>query len=87
MELAENLRKATRNAQNFDDLPNYLAERIFAITALLPRVRHNPEEIRKLVEQVIEYDTYAQTGYLGMGVNHSILEGTISRIEEQLAAD
>ena len=87
MELAENLRKATRNAQNFDDLPNYLAERIFAITGLLPKVRHNPDEIRKLVEQVIEYDTYAQTGYLGMGVNHSILEGTISRIEEQLAAD
>lgn len=87
MELAESLRNATKHAQNVDDLPDYLAARIFAIADLLPSVRHNPDEIMKLVEQVTEYDTYAQTGYLGMGVNHLILEGTISRIEEQIGAN
>ncbi len=87
MELAENLRKTTRHAQNVDDLPDYLATRLFAIADLLPSVQHNPEDIKKLVEQVTQYDTYAQTGYLGMGVNHLILDATISRIEGQLAAN
>lgn len=70
MELAENLRKAIKQAQNVDALPDYLAARLFALADLLPSVRHDPEEIKKLAEEVALYDTYAQTGYLGMGVNH-----------------
>lgn len=87
MELAKNLREITINAQKVDDLPDYLASRILAIADLLPQARYNPEEIMKLADQVAEYDTYAQTGYLGMGVNHLILESTIRQIEEQLAAN
>ncbi len=84
MELAEILRMATRHAQEMDELPDYLAARIFAIADLLPMVRHSSDAIKQLTEQVKLYDTYAQTGYLGMGVNHLILEKTIRQIEKQL---
>jgi hypothetical protein len=84
MEIAETLRKVTRNAQQEDELPDYLAARIHAIADLLPTGRYNRDQIEKLIEQVSLYDTYAQTGYLGMGVNHLILEKTIRQIEEQL---
>jgi hypothetical protein len=87
MKIGETLRKATRYAQQEDELPDYLAARIFAIADLLPTVRHNSDAIEKLIEQVTQYDTYGQTGYLGMGVNHIILEKTIRQIEEQLRAN
>ena len=87
MKIAETLRMVTRHAQQVDELPDYLAARIFAIADLLPRVRHRSDAIKKLTEQVKLYDTYGQTGYLGMGVNHVILEKTISQIEEQLGAN
>ena len=84
MKIAETLRMVTMHAQQVDDLPDYLATRIFAIADLLTTVRHNSDDIKKLTEQVTQYDTYGQTGYLGMGVNHIILEKTIRQIEEQL---
>ncbi len=84
MKSAETLRMVTRHSQQVDELPDYLAARIFAIADLLPTVRHNHSDIEKLTEQVTLYDTYGQTGYLGMGVNHVILEKTIRQIEEHL---
>jgi len=85
MEIVERLCTATRHAQQADDLPDYLAARIFAIADLLPAVQHDCSSVEKLIGQVELYDTYGQTGYLGMGVNHSILEKTIQQIEEHLA--
>lgn len=82
-EIAEALRAATKRAQKEDDLPDYLATRIFAIADLLPTAQYNKHDIEKLAEQVALYDSYGQTGYLGMGVNHVILENTIRKIEEQ----
>lgn len=86
IDVAEALRMATRQAQEVDDLPDYLAARIYTIADLLPTVCHDMNDIQKLTEQVKLYDTYGQTGYLGMGVNHSILEKTITHIEKQLEA-
>ena len=43
-------------------------------------------EIEALTEQVGLYDTYGQTGYIGMGVSNDILEGTIRRLERSLDA-
>lgn len=87
MKIAETLRMVTRQAQQVDELPDYLAIRIFAIADLLPTARHDKNAIEKLTEQVTQYDTYGQTGYLGMGVNHVILEKTIRQIEEQIGAN
>ena len=39
-----------------------------------------------LLEQLSLYDTYGQTGYLGMGVNHLILEKTILAVEKQFCS-
>lgn len=86
MKIAETLRMVTRQAQKVDELPDYLAVRIFALADLLSTVRYEQRDIERLTEQVKLYDTYGQTGYLGMGVNHTILEQTIRQIEEQLDA-
>jgi len=84
MEIAESLRMVTRNAQNGDDLPDYLAERLLAIADQLPAGQSAIPSIESLIDQVKQYDTYGQTGYLGMGVNHTILEKSIARAEEAL---
>lgn len=86
MEIAETLRIVTRRAQQDDELPDYLAERIFRIADLLPSAKYHTGDIEKLAEQITLYDTYEQTGYLGMGVNHVILENTIQQIEQKLTA-
>ncbi len=83
-ETAERLRQATVLAQQENDLPDYLAVRIFTITDQLSKTGLIPSEIDLLLEQISLYDTYGQTGYLGMGVNHTILEATIKRIERQI---
>ncbi len=84
MDIVETLRMVTRNAQQEDDLPDFLAARIFAISDQLPIRQQEATSIEKLIEQLKLYDTYGQTGYLGMGVNNVILEKTINQIEEKL---
>jgi len=84
VDIVETLRMVTRNAQQEDDLPDFLAARIFAISDQLPIGQQETTSIEKLIEQLKLYDTYGQTGYLGMGVNNVILEKTINQIEEKL---
>jgi len=84
MDLIDRLRMATITAQQEDDLPDFLAARIFAIAETLPIHLNLQNEIDELIEQLALYDTYGQTGYIGMGVNNYILEGTISRLEKRL---
>jgi len=79
--IANRLREETEKAQHENDLPDYLAERILSIADL---VHDSSTDIELLLEQLPLYDTYGQTGYLGMGVNHLILEKTIERIEQSL---
>ncbi len=82
--LAATLREATSEAQRHNDLPDYLAQRTVAIADRLAGREDVSEEIEDLIEQVRLYDTYGQTGYLGMGVNHLILEKTVARVEDRL---
>jgi len=85
METAATLRRVTEEAQRLDDLPDYLAVRIYVIADRLTLKDADADDIRILVAQICEYDTYGQTGYLGMGVNHVILEKTLREIEARLA--
>ena len=84
MDLVNRLRAATLTAQQEDDLPDFLAARILAIAEQLSVKILLQTQIEALIEQLSLYDTYGQTGYIGMGVNNSILEGTIRRIEIDL---
>ena len=86
MEHLDKLLAATVRAQQVDDLPDFLAQRIFAIVYRLQGREVMRAEIEALTEQVGLYDTYGQTGYIGMGVSNDILEGTIRRLEQSLDA-
>lgn len=85
MDVFEELRRATLRAQEENELPDFLAERIFGIADRPERYRGLEPEISGLIDQLSTYDTYGQTGYLGMGVNNAILEGTLRRLEERAA--
>lgn len=87
MALSDMLREVTITAQEQNDLPDYLASRIFAIAEQLQSLSRVPAGIEDLIEQIELYDTFGQTGYLGMGVNHLILEKTILRVEERLMGE
>ena len=85
MDLISRLNAAILTAQREDDLPDFLAVRVYAIAEQLAASPVFQVEIEELIEQLSLYDTYGQTGYIGMGVNNYILEGTIGRIEKKLS--
>lgn len=84
MTAIELLKLATVEAQCESDLPDYLAERIFGLVEDLREASISDREILALAEQVALYDTYGQTGYIGMGVDNNILEGSLQRMEEMI---
>jgi hypothetical protein len=82
MDLFEKLRRETVRAQDENDLPDFLALQIFAIADTPEPYPFHENDITRLIEQVRDYDTYGQTGYLGMGVNNVILQGTLDRLRD-----
>lgn len=80
----ENLQSVTEKARDEQDLPDFLAERIYWIIENQDRFNARIAEIDKLAENVSNYDTYGQTGYLGMGVNNVILEKALNRLKEEV---
>lgn len=81
MTVFEKLQAAVEAAQSEQDLPDFLAKRIFQIVDSKYRFHGRIADIEDLVDKVTNYDTYGQTGYLGMGVNSVILEKTLNRLE------
>lgn len=84
MELLQKLRDAVHQAQKENDLPDYLAERILLMAEQPNKYADKKTEINDLIAQLALYDTYGQTGYLGMGVNNAILEKTLERLENRV---
>jgi len=81
MTVFKKLRSVTETARNQQELPDFLAERIFRIIDNQDQFHARDAEIDNLAEKVANYDTYGQTGYLGMGVNNVILEKALNRLE------
>ena len=84
MEIIDRLNTATLIAQQDDDLPDFFAARIDKIAEQLKGCPQLQVDVEELIEQLTLYDTYAQTGYIGMGVNNNILDATLARIEKKL---
>lgn len=80
MTVFDRLRKAVETAQAEQDLPDYLALDIAAILQHREDFANLEEDLNELVEKIEMYDTYGQTGYLGMGVNNTILQKTLDKI-------
>jgi hypothetical protein len=83
MDLFTLLRTATVRAQSECDLPDYLAERLLAVADSPEMYPQAEAEIRALLDMLPDYDTYGQTGYMGMGVSNIILDGALRRLERQ----
>ena len=80
----DQLRQAVYAAQQANDLPDVFALRILALCEN-PRSRAlEPSALDDLIDKLGDYDTYGQTGYLGMGVSDLILQRTLDRLESNL---
>jgi hypothetical protein len=74
------LQAVMKIAQDEQDLPDYLAEQVRFILDHQEQFSARKQEIENLIDQIAQYDTYGQTGYLGMGVNNVILANTLKRL-------
>lgn len=83
MTVFDRLQAAMEVAQAEQELPDYLARDILTILQRRQEFVGREEEVEKLVEKVTLYDTYGQTGYLGMGVNNTILQKTLEKLLER----
>ncbi len=81
MDVFAKLHAATLLAGQDNELPDFLSERLLAVASSPPCYPDAAEEILTIIDMLPEYDTYAQTGYMGMGANNAILEGALRRIE------
>jgi len=84
MDLFARLHSATVLAEQDNALPEFLAERLLAVASSPHCYPDAAEEILAIIDMLPLYDTYAQTGYMGMGVNNAILEGALRRLEAKL---
>lgn len=82
MDVFEQLKQAVRQARQENELPDHLAEAIFEIARQPEMYRGCSGLIGRLVKLLPDYDTYAQTGYLGMGVNDADIRMLLKAIEE-----
>lgn len=80
MTVFDRLEAVLETARGEQALPDYLAREIAAILLRRHDFAGRENELDDLVEKVTLYDTYGQTGYLGMGVNHVILQKTLERL-------
>jgi hypothetical protein len=80
MDIFAELKNTTLAAQNEQELPDYLAAKVFAILDDPTPFRGREAELRELVDQLELYDTYGQTGYIGMGVDSVILTKTLKKL-------
>lgn len=80
MTIFDRLSDTLEKARAEQDLPDFLAQEIATILQRRENFTGRENELEELVEQIDLYDTYGQTGYLGMGVNHVILQKTLDRL-------
>jgi len=81
MDIFAQLRKETILAGQENELPDFLAEQLLSIADNPQFYPDSYEDILKVVDMLPLYDTYGQTGYIGMGVSNLILEAAIRRVE------
>ncbi len=74
------LKAVMHTAQDEQELPDYLAEQVQFLIDHPDQFSARKQEIENLIDQITQYDTYGQTGYLGMGVNNVILGNTLKRL-------
>lgn len=75
--------KELQCAKEERDFPDYLAQKIERVLDEHPALlAQHPELCEELLWQLREYDTFAQTGYLGKGATHACVERTLKLLLE-----
>ncbi|MDY0213823.1 MAG: hypothetical protein RBR06_12570 [Desulfuromonadaceae bacterium] len=82
MNIFERLQSAVNSAQEERELPDFIAKDIETILQQRADFSARTAELEQLIEMLSNYDTYGQTGYLGMGIDSVILQGAVGRLLE-----
>lgn len=80
MTIFERLISVTETARAEQELPDFLAREVAEILRRHEEFAGRGAELEELIDKIAAYDTYGQTGYLGMGVNHVILQQALNRL-------
>ncbi|MFO7983366.1 MAG: hypothetical protein R6V08_07950 [Desulfuromonadales bacterium] len=83
MKVFEQLKQVVGKARHENELPDHLAEAILEIAEDPQKYSECSGLVKRLVERLPDYDTYAQTGYLGMGVNDADIGMLLKAIKEE----
>lgn len=83
MDIFERLRQVTLQAQQENDLPDFIAQRIFCVADHPQSYGHSRPLLDRLLRLLPEYDTYGQAGYLGMGVDDTIILTILRQLEAE----
>ena len=80
MSIFERLESALHSAREEQELPDHLAREVELILRQREIFHGRTQEIEELIHMLEVYDTYAQTGYIGMGVDSAILQGALKKM-------
>ena len=80
MEVFERLEHVLRRAEDEQELPDYLSEMAQKIIENSENYSDCLYKISELADLLEEYDTYAQTGYIGMGVDSNVMERALREL-------
>ena len=83
MSIFERLETALHQAREEQDLPDYLALDVERILLQRDKLDKRTKELEELTRMLELYDTYGQTGYLGMGVDSAILQGALKKLHTE----
>ncbi|MGC9519415.1 MAG: GSU3529 family protein [Desulfuromonadaceae bacterium] len=70
-------------AREEQELPNHLVGEVELILRRRDIFHGRTQKIEELIHMLEVYDTYAQTGYTGKGVDSAILQGALNRMHAQ----
>lgn len=82
MDLFDELAEETRRQHEEGELPAWLAEPIFAVTRDREKYRDKHYLVEMLLDQVREYDVYAEAGCCRWASDHEDLKRTLGRLEQ-----
>lgn len=80
MDLMQKLSEATEWASDKKDLPNYLYDHIQNIIRNPDKFADKRKEIEFMIEQLEQFDIFAQTGYIGRGYTPFSIEESLKQI-------
>lgn len=82
MDIFTELEKVTRHEHEHGDLPDWLAEPIYAVINNRQQYQGKDYLIEMLIDQLNEYDVYAEAGCCRWASDHEDIKRTLGKLNQ-----